>query len=81
MLILQWQCCGADGPSDYVSPPASCCNATIVGGGCVDVYSNGCAITFFEFLQTSVHIIGYVVIGTAAVEVNQIVILYNVCEQ
>lgn len=69
---MQLKCCGGEGPSDYGLNliPTSCCrDQNVTAAPCI-LYEDGCVSKFMEFLQTSVNVVGYVVIGTAAVEVN-----------
>lgn len=82
-MLVQFACCGANGPSDYVTPPgppASCCRGKLVGGKCNDVYSNGCSKTLYEATNSNSHTTGYVLITTALIVVNQkiyVVLMYT----
>lgn len=68
------KCCGGKGPSDYVvgAIPSSCCKERNTTETPCLLYNNGCVKKLLDFLQDSVQVVGYVVIGTAVVEVNAI---------
>lgn len=65
------QCCGSSGPLSYLSPslPDSCCAEKFLNS-CTPLnsFSLGCREAFVDFTHQATMIIGWVVLGVAAVE-------------
>lgn len=59
------QCCGVDGPTLTNIRP-SCCVGT---GECLDPFTTGCGTALYDFLNTSMKVIGIVAATLAAIEV------------
>ncbi|XP_055686892.1 23 kDa integral membrane protein-like isoform X1 [Lutzomyia longipalpis] len=62
-------CCGVDGPINWAgSPPPSCCGLT--SGTCApqNIFQTGCRSALEDWVDTSKHIIAWVALGVAVVQ-------------
>ncbi|KAL5110275.1 CD63 antigen [Taenia crassiceps] len=77
----RYQCCGADGQSDWkLGPPLSCCvNPNFLDGVCryPGMYVRGCASAMHRHLESTAYIWLYVVIALFVVEFALIVASYS----
>lgn len=65
------QCCGSSGPLSYasVSLPDSCCSEKFLNScTALNAFQTGCRTAFVDFTHQATMIIGWVVLGVAAIE-------------
>lgn len=71
------KCCGAAGKDDYLPNmiPRSCCEEDNAESPCF-AYEKGCTDKLYDYIWKIANVLGYVVIGTAVIEVSITKFLY-----
>jgi len=69
----EFTCCGTNGPSEWQTLPASCCDADVKNCTIATAHQEGCLLKFEEFVHDNLVVIGAVAIAIAFIQLLGIV--------